>query len=55
MNIKAEEVSDMKVEEGPVPITFPKIKAEPKVSSVSLLGRYHKYAEMPVVFLFSTS
>jgi hypothetical protein len=36
MNIKAEEVSDIEVEEDPVPITFPKIKAEPEVSCMSL-------------------
>jgi hypothetical protein len=35
MNIKEEEVSDVEVEEGPVPITFPKIKAEPEVSCMS--------------------
>jgi hypothetical protein len=35
-NIKAEEVSDIEVEEGPVPITFPEIKAEPEVSCMSL-------------------
>jgi hypothetical protein len=32
MNVKAEEVSDVEVEEDPVPITFPEIKAEPEVS-----------------------
>jgi hypothetical protein len=57
MNIKAEEVSD--VEEDPEPTTFPEIKAEPEVSyvcvCVSLLGRYHKCAEMPIVFLISIS
>jgi hypothetical protein len=36
MNIKVEEVSDVKVEESPVPITFPEIKAEPEVSCRSL-------------------
>jgi hypothetical protein len=35
MNIKAEEVSEVKVEEDPEPITFPKIKAEPEVSCMS--------------------
>jgi hypothetical protein len=34
MNVKAEEVSDVEVEEDPVPITFPEIKAEPEVSSM---------------------
>jgi hypothetical protein len=57
-NIKAEEVSDVDEEEDPVPITFLKIKAEPEVSCISLcplFGRYHKYAEMPVVFLIPLS
>jgi hypothetical protein len=36
MNIKAEETSDVEVDEGPVPITFPEIKAEPEVSCMSL-------------------
>jgi hypothetical protein len=36
MNIKAEEASEVKVEEGPQPITFPKIKAEPEVSCMSV-------------------
>jgi hypothetical protein len=36
MNVKAEEVSDVEVDEGPVPITFPEIKAEPEVSCMSL-------------------
>jgi hypothetical protein len=57
MNIKAEEDSDSQEEEDFVPITFQKIKAEPEVSCMfsvcPLLGRYHKYAEMPVVFLIS--
>jgi hypothetical protein len=55
MNIKAEEVSD--VEENTEPVTFRKIKAEPEVSCmsvcVSLLRRYHTYAEMSIVFLIS--
>jgi hypothetical protein len=34
MNVKAEEVSDVEVEEDPVPITFPEIKAESEVSSM---------------------
>jgi hypothetical protein len=36
-NVKAEEGSDVDEEEDPVPITFPKIKAEPEVSCISLL------------------
>jgi hypothetical protein len=32
MNIKVEEVSDPEEEQVPVPITFPKIKAEPEVN-----------------------
>jgi hypothetical protein len=31
INIKVEEVSEAEEEVGPVPITFPKIKAEPEV------------------------
>jgi hypothetical protein len=37
MNAKAEAVSDVEVEEDPVPITFPKMKAEPEVSCVCTL------------------
>jgi hypothetical protein len=58
MNIKAEEVSGAEEEEDPVPISFPKIEAEPGVSCMSvcpLLGRYHKYAEVPIVSLISIS
>jgi hypothetical protein len=36
INIKVEEVSDAEEEEGPVPISFPKIKAEPEVRCMSL-------------------
>jgi hypothetical protein len=36
INIKAEEVSGTEEEEDPVPISFPKIEAEPEVSSMSL-------------------
>jgi hypothetical protein len=36
MNIKAEEVSDADEKEDPVQITFPKRKAEPEVSCMSL-------------------
>jgi hypothetical protein len=35
-NIKAEEGSDVVEEEDPMPITFPKLKAAPEVSSVSM-------------------
>jgi hypothetical protein len=31
INIKVEKVSDAEEEEGPVPISFPKLKAEPEV------------------------
>jgi hypothetical protein len=34
--IKVEEVSDAEEEEGPVPISFPKIKTEPEVRFMSL-------------------
>jgi hypothetical protein len=36
INIKVEEVSDAEQEAGLVPITFPKIKAEPEVRCMSL-------------------
>jgi hypothetical protein len=36
MNVKAEEVSDAEEDEGPVPITFLEIKADPEVSCMSL-------------------
>jgi hypothetical protein len=36
INIKVEKVSDAEEEEGPVQITFPKIKAEPEVRCMSL-------------------
>jgi hypothetical protein len=36
INIKVEELSDAEEEEGPVPITFPEIKAEPEVRRMSL-------------------
>jgi hypothetical protein len=36
ISIKVEEVSDAEEEAGPVPISFPKIKAEPEVRCMSL-------------------
>jgi hypothetical protein len=36
ISIKVEEVSDAEEEAGPVPITFPEIKAEPEVRRMSL-------------------
>jgi hypothetical protein len=36
IRIKVEEFSDAEEEEGPVPITFPEIKAEPEVICMSL-------------------
>jgi hypothetical protein len=36
INIKVEEVSDTEEEEGPLPITFLKIKMEPEVRCMSL-------------------
>jgi hypothetical protein len=36
INVKVEEVSDAEEEEGPVPISFPKIKTEPEVRCMSL-------------------
>jgi hypothetical protein len=53
MNIKVE-VTGAEEEEDPLPITHQEIKAKIEVSCMSvcqLLGRYHKFAEMPVVFL----
>jgi hypothetical protein len=38
INIKVEEVSGTEEEEGPVPISFPKIKAEPQVRCMSLMS-----------------
>jgi hypothetical protein len=35
INIKVEKLSDAEEEEGPVPISFPKIKAEPEVRCMS--------------------
>jgi hypothetical protein len=32
MNIKAEELLDIELVEGPVPITFPEVNSEPEVS-----------------------
>jgi hypothetical protein len=42
INIKVEEVSDAEEEEGPVPISFPKIKAEPEVRRMSLYAHCRK-------------
>jgi hypothetical protein len=36
INIKIEEISNAEEEVGPVPISFPKIKAEPEVRCMSL-------------------
>jgi hypothetical protein len=44
INIKTEEVSDVKEEEDPVPISFPVIKAEREVSCMSVsppLATFH--------------
>jgi hypothetical protein len=38
INIKIEEISDAEDEVGPVPISFPKIKAEPEVRCMSLMS-----------------
>jgi hypothetical protein len=57
-NIKAKEASDAEEEEDPVPMTFPKIKAEAEVSFMSvcpLLRKHHRYIEMPVVCMISIS
>jgi hypothetical protein len=58
MNIKEEELSDIEVEEGPVPITFPEIKAKPEVSCMSacpLLSRYHIFRHTSCVSYFHLS
>jgi hypothetical protein len=47
---------DVKVEEGPIPITSKCMKAEHEVSCMSvcpLLGTFHRYAELCTVFLIS--
>jgi hypothetical protein len=52
------QIVDIKVEEGPVPITFPGIKAEHEVSCMSVcpfFGTFHKYAESGTVFFFQLS
>jgi hypothetical protein len=44
------------VEEDPMPINFPGIKAEHKVSCMSvcpLLGTFHRYLELCIVFVIS--
>jgi hypothetical protein len=53
-NIKDEELIDIEGETSPVPITFPLVKDEPKVSCVclcTLLSTFHKYTVLCVVFL----
>jgi hypothetical protein len=42
INIKVEEVSDAEQEAGPVPITFPEIKAEPQVRCMPLYDHCKK-------------
>jgi hypothetical protein len=39
MNIKVKEGSGAEEEDGPVPITFPEIKAEPEVSCMCTVGQ----------------
>jgi hypothetical protein len=55
--IKVEDVSDTEEEENPVPLKYSGIKTEHVVScmSVSLLSRFHRCPELPVVFLTSIS
>jgi hypothetical protein len=50
------QISDIKVEEDPVSVTFPGIKPEHEVSCMSvcpLLGTFHRYPELCIVFLIS--
>jgi hypothetical protein len=54
--IKVEEASDTQEVEDPLLITLPEIKAEHEVSGMSacpLLGTFHRYPELCVVFLMS--
>jgi hypothetical protein len=49
-------ISDIKVEEDPVPVTFPGIQAEHEVSCRSVCPRldtFHRYPELCIVFLIS--
>jgi hypothetical protein len=54
ISVKVEAVSDAEEEEEPLPITFPKIKAEPEVRCMSLYGHCRadlETAEMRVAFV----
>jgi hypothetical protein len=54
IDIKVEEASDTQEVEDPLLITLPEIKAEHEVSCVSvclLLGTFHRYPELCIVFL----
>jgi hypothetical protein len=55
MNVKVKEGSDVEVEDDPVPISFPKIKAEPEVSFMCTVRQITQIAEVLVVFLISSS
>jgi hypothetical protein len=51
-----DQIIDVKVEEDPIPINFPGIKAEHEVSCMSvcpLLGTFHRYPELCTFFLLS--
>jgi hypothetical protein len=52
INIKVE-ATDIQEDEHPMLITFPVIKAEHKVSCISV--RFHKYPELLIVFLMFMS
>jgi hypothetical protein len=56
VKIKVEEDSDAQEEVKPLQMTVQEIKTEPEVSCMPvspLLDRYHKYAEMSIVFIIS--
>jgi hypothetical protein len=55
MNIKVEDVSEIKEEEDPIPVSFPAVKAEHEVSWLSTTNQISQtiYAELPGVFPFS--
>jgi hypothetical protein len=54
-DIKVEEASDTQEVEDPLLVTLPEIKAEHEVScmSVYLLGTFHRYPDLCIVFLIS--
>jgi hypothetical protein len=62
VSIKVEDFADIKEEEEeeevPVPVTCQAVKAECEVSCMSVcppLSRFHKYSDLPVAILISTT